>query len=449
MNSKRMIIKNFQKLSRTKSRQNSLEILNAGVDSVLPMRILQNNISFNNKSRLLQIRNKQYEIKGNIYVIGFGKAAGFMAEQIEKIIGKENIFAGIVISKTDFGKTEKIKIFKGSHPVPNEENLEVTMKILSLIENLKKEDFVICLISGGGSAMFTYPVIGINLFEIKNLTELLLKCGAEVYEINILRKHLSMVKGGRLLNYLKPAKTVSIIFSDTIDTKYDATASGPTCLDKSTFSDSYKILEKYNLLEKIPENILEYIKRNIGKIENETLKPENSLFKNIDNLIFADNLIALEAMKKKSEDLGYKEVIILTNTLKGESRNVAKEMGTVFRKTSDQIVYLYAGETTVTVKGNGKGGRLQEYLVSLIPEIAGASPYVAASMGSDGVDFLEGIGGAIIDNTTFDECLKQSLNINKFLIDNDSYSLHKILGNLIKSDPTNTNVGDLNVLIKN
>lgn len=444
-----MIIKNFQELSSTKSRQNSLEILNAGVDSVLPIRILQNSISFNNKSRLLHIRNKQYEIKGNIYVIGFGKAAGFMAEQIEKIIGKGNISAGIVISKTNLGKTEKIKIFKGSHPVPNEKNLEVTKKILSLIENLKEEDFVICLISGGGSAMFVYPVRGINLFEIRKLTELLLKCGAEVYEINILRKHLSMVKGGKLLNYLKPAKAVSIIFSDTIDTQYDATSSGPTSLDKSTFLDSYKILEKYNLLKKIPGSILKYIKRNMGKIEDETLKSENPLFKNIDNFIFADNLIALEAMKKKAEDLGYKRVIILTNTLKGESRNVAKKMGTIFRKASDQIVYLYAGETTVTVKGDGKGGRLQEYLASLIPEIAGTPSCVAASMGSDGVDFLEGIGGAIIDNTTFNECIKQSLDINKFLMDNDSYSLHEIFGNLIKSNTTNTNVGDLNVLIKN
>jgi glycerate-2-kinase len=443
-----MIIKNYKAVACTELRKNALDILIAGVNAVLPSNILKDKVIFDYESKFLVIGNKKFEVKGNIYVIGFGKASGFMAEQIEKIIGVENIKKGIVIDKTKLGKTKKIVVHKGSHPLPTNENIIGTNKILELTDKLEKDDIVICLISGGGSALLTLPVEGIELTDIIKLTELLLKCGADVFEINIIRKHLSRIKGGKLVKYLHPARTISIIFSDTIDTTYDATASGPTSYDKSTFADAYAILQKYDLIGKIPKKIEDYIRSNIDKVENETVKPNNPLFENVTNFILVDNLIALRAMKNYAKGLGYKKISILTDTLKGETKDMAGKMGEFFRSVDKEGVYIYGGETTVTVKGNGKGGRLQEYIASLIPEIDSINNCVVASFGSDGVDFIDGVGGAIADNNTLSKCKSNDININKILSENNSYELHNKLGNLLKSDPTNTNVADLHVFIK-
>jgi len=443
-----MIITNYEEVAHTPLRKDALDILISGVNSVLPSKVLVNNINFNKESRILKIEDSYFPIKGDVYVIGFGKAAGFMAEQIEKAIGLDNIKAGAVIDKTDSVKTEKVKLYVGSHPIPEERNVHASNQILNLTQNLKSEDVVICLISGGGSSLFTIPVENIELSEIKQLTTELLKCGAEVFEINILRKHLCKIKGGKLLTYLNPAKVISIIFSDTIDTEYDATASGPTSPDKSTFADAFKVLEKYNLMEKAPNKIVDYLRKNIGNSENETLKEGSSLFNSAFNFILADNSIALNAMKLKAEELGYEKVSIITKTLKGESREAAKKMSSTFKNASERQVFLYAGETTVSVKGNGRGGRLQEYVAALIPEISEIDNSVAASFGSDGVDFIDGIGGAIADNNTLNECQKKHLNVQEMLEINNTFELHDKLGNLLKSAPTNTNVADLHVFIK-
>ncbi|MFH1711539.1 MAG: DUF4147 domain-containing protein [Nanoarchaeota archaeon] len=443
-----MIITNYEEVSTNSLRKDALDILIAGVNAVLPANILNSKIKFNPQSRILTVENSSFPIKGDIYVIGFGKAAGFMAEQIEKAIGIDNIKIGAVIDKTNSGKTEKVKIYAGSHPVPEERNILASNELLILTQDLKQEDVVICLISGGGSSLFTIPVESIGLEDIKILTTELLKCGAEVFEINILRKHLDIAKGGKLLKHLQSAKIISIIFSDTIDTEYDATASGPTSPDKSTFADAYKVLEKYNLLEKTPQKIVEYIKINIGRTEEETLKQDNPLFTNTHNFILADNSTALNAMKRKAEELQYSKVNILTSNLKGESKEAAKKMSSFFKNASEKQVCLYAGETTVSVKGNGKGGRLQEYIAALIPEIYEINNCVVASFGSDGADFIDGIGGAIADNNTLSECQKQKIDIQEMLKKNNTYELHNLLGNLLKSSPTNTNVADLHVFIK-
>jgi len=440
-----MIIKNYPELAITPLRMDALKILSKGVEAVLPPNILKNKISF--REGILRIDNKFWKVKGDLYIIGFGKASGFMAEQIEKVIGISNIKEGIVIDKTSFFNTTKIKVLKGSHPIPNDDTLEASKKIISLLKKSSNKDTILCLISGGGSSMFTLPVKGISLLEIQELTNLLLKSGAEVYEINILRKHLSEVKGGKLLRKADYDNFISVIFSDTLDKVYDATASGPTSPDNSTFEDAYRILKKYGLLEEISKNILDYIQSNLGKIHHETLKSGNPLFNKVHNIIVADNNVALAEMKKFSENLGYTNVNILTNNLKGESKHVAKKMGDFFN-TCQKGVYLYAGETIVIVRGDGKGGRLQEYIASIISQMNSKERWVAASLGSDGVDFIEGIGGAIADHSTSDNCKKHNLDPNEFLENNNTYFLHKKLGNLLESNPTNTNVADLHIFIK-
>jgi len=439
-----MIIKNYNELARTDLRKKALSIILSGVESVLPKNLLNKKISF--KNNFLQINGEKFEIKGDIYIIGGGKSSGKMAEEIEKIIGLDRIKEGFINDKIENNETKKIKVHKGGHPIPDESSIIGVKEIFNLTKNLKIEDTVICLLSGGGSALLEMPVEEISLQEIKILVGLLLKSGAEVFEINIIRKHLSKIKGGKLLRYLQPARIISLIFSDTIDTEYDATASGPTSPDKSTFLDAYNILKKYNLIDKTPKKIIEYLYQNINSQENETIKPMNPLLNNVHNFIIADNSIALTAMKQSAVKLGYTNVRIITNKLKGESKEIGKKMGKFFRGAKPGV-YIYGGELTVTVNGGGKGGRLQEYTASLIPEISSIKNCVTLSFGSDGVDFINGIGGAIADNETMEECINKNLDILTFIKNNNTYQLHKELKNIIKSDPTNTNVADLHVCI--
>jgi len=287
-----------------------------------------------------------------------------------------------------------------------------------------------------------YPVPGISLTEIKEMNDLLLKCGAPVHEINIIRKHLSKLSGGRLAKHLKPAKVISLIISDTLDTKYDATASGPTVADKSTFKMALDIIKKYNLEFKISRYIVEYLKKGIDGKVPETLKVSSA-----ENVIIADNKLALDAMKNyaKQSEMPIK---IISSRLIGNVKDVAAKLFTEINKIKQEkhFCLVAGGEPTVIVKGKGYGGRCQELTALMIEKIKNIKDCAFLAAGSDGNDFMPGIGGAIIDNNTFSASKK--INFKKMLADNNSYEIHRHSNNLILTDDTGTNICDLMVFLK-
>jgi len=441
-----MIIKNFKEIGNTPLRKDALEVLVAGVESVMPNEILPKYVNY--REGVLTIKNDRFEIKNNLYVLGCGKAVGLMANIIEKIIPPEKITAGIVNSINKF-PTQKIIINEASHPIPDERGLYGVKKFFELIKEIKPKDTVICLFSGGGSALLPDPPQGISLNDLRDMTELFIKSGAETYEINIVRKHISTLKGGHLAKILQPSKVISLIISDDLDGRED-TASRPTTYEDSNFKDAYDITKKYNLLKKIPPTIKNFLERGLRHEIPENPKKQELFFKNVHNYILADNKTALNAMAEKTNSLGFK-TYVFCETIKGETKISAKRMGELFRKyklEKEPLAILYSAETVVNVTGNGEGGRVQEFIASVIEDISFGKNSVIAAIGSDGQDFIPGVGGAIADNETYSILKKKGLHIKPFLDNNNTYELHKPLNNLIFMNPTNTNVGDLFVYLQ-
>lgn len=440
------MIRNYKELASTQLRKKALDILIAGLESVLPHNILPKNVQFSGD--VLTVCKDRFTVLGNLYIIGGGKSSGAMAAELERIIPLNKITAGLI--NTPFNvKTKKIRVNKAAHPVPDQNGLVGVKQMIDITRNLQKGDIVICLISGGGSALLPYPAEGISLEDKQKMTELLITSGVETYEMQYIRKHISKIKGGQLAKLLQPAKVISLIISDVVNKK-DVTAAGPTEPDESTFEMAYRVLEKYNLLEKTPKSIINHLKKGIKGEIDETPKKNDALFKNIHNYIITNNKIALNAMKAKAEELGFK-ADVLKKPVIGEARYAAKKMGYYFKcKYSQEKAYavIYGSENTVKVKGNGKGGRNQEYAASLIKELKDLKDCVAISAGSDGVDFIKSVGGAIVDDNTYQESKSMNLNIRSFLDNNNTYELHKKLGTLLRMDATGTNVGDLNIYMQ-
>jgi glycerate-2-kinase len=444
-----MMIKNYKALASTALRKKALDILIAGLESALPSNVLSKSVQFKEDS--LIVCNDKFGLNdAKLYVIGGGKAAGTMAEGLEKIIPPERITRGIVNTNADDVKTQKIRIQKASHPIPGQNGLDGVKQMLEIANDIKEEDIVICLISGGGSALLPCPVDGISLEDMRKMTSLLLKSGAGTYEVQYIRKHISGIKGGQLAKLLQPAKVITLILTDVINPE-DITAAGPTEPDDSTFGIAYGVLKKYGLLEKIPETIVEHLEKGMKGDIPETPKKTDSLFNNVHNYIIADYRVALNAMKAKAEELGFK-VELHREPFLGEVKHTAKEMGNHFKGKykSENVPYafIYGSDMVVSVKGNGRGGRNQEYIAALIEEIKDIKDCVIVSADTDGVDFTEGVGGAIADNLTYAKAKKLGLEIDGYLDENNTHALHEQLGTHLQMDVTGTNVGDLNVYLQ-
>ena len=314
-----MIIKNREELISSGLRARAIELIEAGITRVLPANLLRQAVKYHHTSKRLVIQGEEYHLsKGRLFIAGGGKASGLMAEEIEKIIGPEMITAGVVNCKTDGYATKKIEVIRAGHPVPDEAGVYGMRTMLAMKGryNLAKNDLVLCLISGGGSALMPCPVSGVSLEDKQNITKLLLRCGADIKEVNTVRKHLSLTKGGGLGKYYDPASVVSLIISDVVGDDIDAIASGPTVPDLTTFKEAYGILDKYSLFKKAPLNVVNFIKRGCNELEAETPKELH----NCDNYIIGNNRMALEAMEEKAKDLGLKPFTI-TSELTGDTCN--------------------------------------------------------------------------------------------------------------------------------
>ncbi len=412
-----------------------------------------------------------------LIVVGFGKAACTMAKAIEDNLG-DLIDTGILITKfghaieqqnrtaeqqlnmenklflnKNYCSTALLRfcsIFEAGHPVPDENGLKGTEEIIKILRDADENTLIVCLVSGGGSALLVSPYEGISLNEKQAITELLLKSGADINELNTVRKHISKVKGGRLAEIAYPARLISLILSDVIGDRLDVIASGPTAPDKTTYNDALKVLEKYRLIDKAPGRIIGVLQKGAEGFINETPKEGNTIFDDVENIVIASNRKALEAAKEKAESLGLKTEII-SSEVTGEAREVGKWLADIARsKRSDSNrlnCLISGGETTVTVKGNGKGGRNTELALSFAIEIEGIDRITLLSAGTDGTDGPTDAAGAIVDGETVKKARAIGLNPEEYLNDNDSYNLFKKINGLFITGPTGTNVMDIQIMV--
>jgi hydroxypyruvate reductase/glycerate 2-kinase len=441
-----MIIKNRAELATTELRIKALDIIEAGIERVLPTNIIKYALYYDTKNRVLTINNTAYNLsRGRLFVIGGGKASGLMAEALESIIPPEDITAGIVNCKDSDYKTGKIKVVTAGHPIPDCRGVGGVKEMLSLRNkySIGRDDTIICLISGGGSALMPYPATGIKLEDKQKITELLLASGAEISEINIVRKHLSRIKGGQLGFYFSPSTVISLILSDVIGNDLSVIASGPTYPDTTTFSDACNVLKKYDLLSTAPERMLDHLEKGCrGKVAETTKRLDNCY-----NYIIGDNRLALEAMLIKAQETGFTPHLV-TAEQKGDTTEAALKRANEILKTeyAGYDALIIGGETTPRLPAPaGRGGRNQHYAaVSILAMEGYRSHWLVASVGSDGSDFLPDVAGAIVDGSSLAKANDNEINIKAYLDRYDSNTLLKQIGNsLVVTGNTGTNVGDL------
>ncbi len=388
-----------------------------------------------------------------IFVVGAGKATAPMAATLEELLAGALTDGVITVKYGHTATLSKIETVEAGHPVPDANGELGSEKILALANAAGEKDLLICLISGGGSALLPKAAPGVSLADKQETTRILLACGATIHEINMLRKHLSVIKGGQLAVAAAPATVVSLILSDVVGDDLDAIASGPTVPDNSTFTDCLHILAKFGIADQLPKPVLDYLIAGSNGQVPETPKAGDPVFDKTSNLVIGSNIEALLAAEKEALRRGY-TTMVLSSMIEGETCDVARVHSAIAReiiKTGHPVqspaCILSGGETTVTLKGDGRGGRNQEFALCAAAGIAGARPAVLLSGGTDGNDGPTDAAGAIVDNTTASRASAANLSIAACLANNDSYHFFEALGDLLITGPTNTNVMDLRILL--
>ena len=434
-------------------RGHALSIVEAGIDAVLPQNVIRNAVKLEGDRLTVAGHAFDLEKYAHIYVVGGGKASGTMAAEIERLLN-DRITAGLVIDRygAEAKATKKIiKVAHAGHPLPDENGVRAMREMHDLLAAAGKGDLVIFLVSGGGSALMPCPAPGVALEDEVRLTDLLLKSGATIAEINCVRKHLSRTKGGLILRWTDDADVLSLIVSDVVGDEPGSIASGPTAPDDTTFSDALSILEKYKLVDRAPPRAISYIKAGVSGHAPETLKPGDPAFLRVTNVVVASNITALEAAAKKAKALGYRP-IILGSHIRGESRDVglvhagiAAECLASGHPVRPPAAILSGGETTVTLRGAGRGGRNQEFVLGFLRGIRPGMTVV--SVDTDGIDGATDACGAIADAATLRQATALSLSIDQALDTNSSFDFLNRLGDLIYTGPTGTNVSDLRCVL--
>jgi len=434
-------------------REDAAMIFQEGLKAVDPGEAIKRYVTRNGE--VLEVCGELYPLSEyhHLCVVGAGKASAQMARTVKEILGAR-IHGGRVIVKYGHRvSVPDINIIEAGHPVPDENGVRGTAEIVHMLEGAGQHDLILCLISGGGSALLCRPAHGLTLQDKRVMTELLLSCGAKIQEINAIRKHLSGIKGGQLARVAHPATVLSLILSDVIGDPVDSIASGPTAPDPSTFADCLSIVERYGIQDRIPQSVRLHLERGVrGEIE-ETPKPAAPLFAHVRNVIVGSNRLAMEAAKSKAQDRGYHS-LILSGFVEGETRTVAALHGAIAREIDSSgnpvprpACIISGGETTVTLRGEGKGGRNQEFALAAALEIDRLQGVVVLSGGTDGTDGPTDAAGAIADSSTLERAKAGGLDAEQFLQRNDSYNFFQPLGDLLMTGPTLTNVMDLRLML--
>lgn len=380
--------------------------------------------------------------------IAFGKAACSMAKGFEE--AAEGIsFRGICITKHGHAKKDSLKkfvVYEAGHPLPDQNGINATKQVIANLKKADADTLVVLLISGGGSALLVAPAENLTLEDKQAAADLLMKAGADIYELNTVRKHLSAIKGGRLAQLAHPAKVVSLILSDVIGDRLDTIASGPAYPDSTTFNDAIDVIRKYDLHEKMPDRVLELLYRGAEGLVPETPKQDMTLFNDVENITIGSNRILIDSAKKIVEDAGMK-VDIFSYEITGEAVDAGRMIAQRARRSVGNTCIISGGETTVNVRGKGVGGRNMELALSFAIDIKGLSGITLLSAGTDGTDGPTDAAGAIVDGNTVANASAAGIDAQKYLDNNDSYNFFKKAGCLLITGPTGTNLMDLQMVV--
>lgn len=428
------------------------QIFLAGIKGVLPGKLINDLISL--RGSVLKIGYMSYDLEKlqNIYVVGAGKASAAMAHYLEAIL-KDRITLGYVVTKYGYScKLSYINVAEAGHPVPDSNSYKAAGEILKIVSGAGENDLVICLWSGGGSALLADHPEYSSQEDMALLSDMLVKCGADIGEMNAVRKHLSKVKGGQLAAHIAPASFVSILLSDVIGDPADIIASGPTVPDNSTFTDALRVLEKYNLAESLPYSLVNYIREGVNGMKPETPKPGAEVFRKSALFFAGNNKTALYCAKEEAELRGY-ETIIITDSLKGDTEAACSYIISEINNHRSEndlqkpLCLLFGGETTVKVTGDGSGGRNQHLALFTALYIKDIPGITFLSGGTDGNDGNTDAAGAVVDPETIRKAQENNIDPEAYLKNFDSYNFFKLTGGLILTGPTLTNVMDLMVVI--
>jgi glycerate 2-kinase len=433
-------------------RQDAREIFNAALTAADAAKAVSRHLKVDGEG--IDIAGRLYSLRSykRLFVIGAGKGSALMCRALVKLIG-DWLYGGTIIAKYGYAVAmKKIAIIEAGHPIPDENGLRATEQIVRLLRQTTNEDLVINLISGGGSALLCSPADGISFHEKQEITRRLLSCGAPIGEINAIRKHISKVKGGRLARLAYPSTLISLILSDVVGDSISAIASGPTAPDPSTFSECQVILDRYKLRTEKAVSIARFIdKGSAGEIE-ETPKPGDPIFDNVMNVVVGNNRLAVSAAKERAERLGY-SVKVIDKLAEGEATELAVAHAAIVKKIYHSgavrrpACVISGGEATVTLHGDGLGGRNQEFALATALEIDGLDGVVALIGGTDGSDGPTEAAGGIVDGGTVRRGETTGLDARDYLSRNDSYHYLKATDDLLVTGPTFTNVMDLRLFI--
>ncbi len=412
-------------------------------------------------SRQVRIRRDQLTIGSHQYpltriqrivVVGAGKASARMAQALEHQLGTR-IDTGLVVVKYGHGaQTDRIRIMEAGHPIPDAAGLKAGRSMMALVRALTPDDLLIVVLSGGASSLLPAPANGISLKDKQQTTKLLLRSGATIQEINAVRKHLSCIKGGQLAAATK-ARVVSVILSDVIGNDLGTIGSGPTAPDATTFGDAWDIVERYNVSRAIPRSVRRHLELGLANGVLETPKPRAPLFRRVENILIGDNRAAVDAVAKAAKRQGL-TTLVLGTTVTGEARELAKFFGAMAREIAAQgrpvrrpCCVIAGGEPTVTILGEGKGGRAQEFALATAAEIAGLSKMWVAGFATDGTDGPTAVAGAVVDGQTVTRAQRRKQNLSRALRENDAHPFFEALHGHVVTGPTGTNVNDLYLLL--
>ena len=434
-------------------RARATAIFNKAIQAVSPEVCISRHLHL--KDRMLSIGATEVNLDSidRIFLIGAGKASAAMAGQAEQILG-DLIHEGLVITKTGHSiPLERCRVMESSHPIPDQQGEVAAAAMLDLISKATDKDLVLALISGGASALAPAPAKGITLADKQETTRMLLECGADIHEINTIRKHLSRIKGGQLCSHASGARIIGLILSDVIGDDLDIIGSGMTAPDMSYFKDCNTILSKYGIWEKVPASVQDRIQNGIAKQIPETPKADSPEFFKVENHIVGSLATALSAAEKEASHQGFSPVV-LSSMIQGEAREVAKVLCAVAKEVSlsghpvaPPACILSGGETTVTLKGNGKGGRNMELALSAAIELDNEPHILMLSAGTDGTDGPTDAAGAFAWGETLDLARRKGLSAQTYLDGNNSYEFFAPLKELLITGPTRTNVMDLQIIL--
>ena len=405
------------------------------------------------------VADRSYNLReyDRVLLVGAGKAALPMAEAVSEVLG-DRLNGGVIITKyhhADRPLPDRIRVHEAGHPVPDQSSVEATHDLAALLREVTPRDLVFCVISGGGSALMTLPAEGIALADLQTTTQLLLRAGATIHQINTIRKHLDTIKGGGLARLANGAPIVALILSDVIGDELSIIASGPTVPDPSTFAMAWQIVQQFDLIDQLPASIRVRLTHGTSGEIPDTPKPGDPLFERVQTVIIGSNAQAAQAAEKAAQQLKF-NTLLLTTQIQGEAREVAKvaaalaqEIARYNRPVPKPACLILGGETTVTLKGHGPGGRPalggrnQELALASAIAIDGLPNTLIAALGTDGTDGPTDAAGAIATGDTVERARSIGLEAQAYLADNDAYHFFQTLGDLIMTGPTGTNVNDL------